>query len=598
MATKTSVANGLWSAPGTWDLGVPVDTDLVIIAHTVTFDVNQSAFVTGVAVTIWKGGTLQVSTTPGVYQLKASADIQGSTSGTGAMAQLLAGTQAVPIPYAAKTFFNLNSTFHVNVTNLWVSVWSAVPAVPVLHTTVLAGVGATVLTVDADVTTDLWAVGDTVLIWNYPYSGATETRVISAISATQITLTAGLTTAKAVGARILLQTSNVRFSSGNTVNGYVFIGTNTNTALRHDIQAEVSGNAYGLSACTNANVYNNAACGNTQGLASCTNANVYNNAACGNTQGLVGCTNANVYNNAASGNTYGLNACTNANVYNNAACGNTYGLTSCTNANVYNNAACGNTYGLNGCTNANVYNNAASGNSQGLASCTNANVYNNAACSNTYGLNGCTNATLHGTQSGNTVADVYLGYGGNVYGYGASLSSTTQVVNYALGANGTRQQGAWLFDIGGVAGALKAWMGGGRIVSDTVTLPPGTTITTTWQYIFESAVNSPVWVDLPLLLKAGTNTVKVYVKKDTNGMTATPKAQLLAATDINGATPLSEVVMVDDTNWQTLTLTYTSATAQQAIVRVEGKNATGSLWTAIAVQGGGGISRSRIIGGI
>ena len=498
MATKTSVANGLWSAPGTWDLGVPVDTDLVIIAHTVTFDVNQSAFVTGVAVTIWKGGTLQVSTTPGVYQLKASADIQGSTSGTGAMAQLLAGTQAVPIPYAAKTFFNLNSTFHVNVTNLWVSVWSAVPAVPVLHTTVLAGVGATVLTVDADVTTDLWAVGDTVLIWNYPYSGATETRVISAISATQITLTAGLTTAKAVGARILLQTSNVRFSSGNTVNGYVFIGTNTNTALRHDIQAEVSGNAYGLSACTNANVYNNAA----------------------------------------------------------------------------------------------------SGNSQGLASCTNANVYNNAACSNTYGLNGCTNATLHGTQSGNTVADVYLGYGGNVYGYGASLSSTTQVVNYALGANGTRQQGAWLFDIGGVAGALKAWMGGGRIVSDTVTLPPGTTITTTWQYIFESAVNSPVWVDLPLLLKAGTNTVKVYVKKDTNGMTATPKAQLLAATDINGATPLSEVVMVDDTNWQTLTLTYTSATAQQAIVRVEGKNATGSLWTAIAVQGGGGISRSRIIGGI
>ena len=50
MATITSVGTGAWSASGTWDSGVPADGDDVVIAagHTITFDVDQSAFVTGV----------------------------------------------------------------------------------------------------------------------------------------------------------------------------------------------------------------------------------------------------------------------------------------------------------------------------------------------------------------------------------------------------------------------------------------------------------------------------------------------------------------------------------------------------------------------
>ena len=54
MATRTSVGSGLWSSVGTWDTGVPVDGDDVVIAsgHVIEFDANQSAFVTGVKVTI------------------------------------------------------------------------------------------------------------------------------------------------------------------------------------------------------------------------------------------------------------------------------------------------------------------------------------------------------------------------------------------------------------------------------------------------------------------------------------------------------------------------------------------------------------------
>ncbi len=50
MATRTSVGSGLWSSAAVWDTGVPVDGDDVVIAsgHVIEFDVNQSAFVTGV----------------------------------------------------------------------------------------------------------------------------------------------------------------------------------------------------------------------------------------------------------------------------------------------------------------------------------------------------------------------------------------------------------------------------------------------------------------------------------------------------------------------------------------------------------------------
>jgi len=100
MATLTSVKSGYWNDPTVWDLGVvPADGDSVTIAagHTVTFNVDQSTFATGLAgLTI--NGTLQIPSTaedpnmPATVVLKVNANIAGSGS-------LIIGSQINPINY-------------------------------------------------------------------------------------------------------------------------------------------------------------------------------------------------------------------------------------------------------------------------------------------------------------------------------------------------------------------------------------------------------------------------------------------------------------------------------------------------------------------
>lgn len=78
MATITSVASGNWGTAGTWDSGVPVNGDDVVIAegHSVTFNVDQSGFANGLTgltingMLIWSGTS---STT-----LKMNGNITGT----------------------------------------------------------------------------------------------------------------------------------------------------------------------------------------------------------------------------------------------------------------------------------------------------------------------------------------------------------------------------------------------------------------------------------------------------------------------------------------------------------------------------------------
>lgn len=78
MATITSVASGNWGTAGTWDSGVPVNGDTVIIAegHTVLFDVDQSGFATGL-VNLTINGILNFKHDSVTY-LKWSGKIQGN----------------------------------------------------------------------------------------------------------------------------------------------------------------------------------------------------------------------------------------------------------------------------------------------------------------------------------------------------------------------------------------------------------------------------------------------------------------------------------------------------------------------------------------
>lgn len=97
MATRTSVGTGAWGTAGTWDTGIPADGDDVVIAagHTVTFNVDQSAFTTGIGLTIT--GTLTHTTTTGTYCLFAKTGASITGAGTWNI-----GTSGTPIPFAAK----------------------------------------------------------------------------------------------------------------------------------------------------------------------------------------------------------------------------------------------------------------------------------------------------------------------------------------------------------------------------------------------------------------------------------------------------------------------------------------------------------------
>ena len=80
MATCVSTGNGLASAAGTWDTGVPVDGDTVTIGHLVEWDIDLSAGPTGITLAI--NGTLFVDdgTGAGSYGLMLAANMTGTGS--------------------------------------------------------------------------------------------------------------------------------------------------------------------------------------------------------------------------------------------------------------------------------------------------------------------------------------------------------------------------------------------------------------------------------------------------------------------------------------------------------------------------------------
>ena len=199
MPTRTSVGSGLWSAAGTWDTGVPADGDDVVIAsgHIVTFNADQSAFTIGVKITIT--GTLNHATSGGPYTmfLKTGASVVGA--GTWNI-----GTSSTPIPFAVKHTIKGVAGWYITVASI--TIYGAEPTYKYLALTAGEAIGQTELSVDTDVTGDLWKDGDTVfVIEKHSASAEVEKRTIASggISPATITLTSGLTNSKNSGAWIV-----------------------------------------------------------------------------------------------------------------------------------------------------------------------------------------------------------------------------------------------------------------------------------------------------------------------------------------------------------------------------------------------------------
>jgi len=204
---------------------------------------------------------------------------------------------------------------------------------------------------------------------------------------------------------------------------------------------------------------------------------------------------------------------------------------------------------------------------------------------NTYGAYSCASRFIDCDFSSNTTAD-FSQPGQNV-GRHCSLNSATQHNAYA-GTNPVPGVQTVMWDIGGVAGYVKAWMAGGRIVPDLTTVP-NAAFTHSHQFIFEyaqttgvTAQPTPVCVDFPV----GTNgqgkiDLTIYLRRDTEAMTEMMRAQIIDLADdpLFGGTPLAEAVMTAGANaWQSMALTTVISDSQQVALRLYGRNASGNAW--------------------
>jgi hypothetical protein len=537
VATRSSVKDGNFSDPTVWDVA-PVDGDTVLIKHAVTLDSDLSAAATGYTITIWKGGVLTAD--PAISGgIKCNGNISGSTSGSGATGQFNVGSAGTPFPQANSFVINLNGNRYIDLTNLVCNFYAAEPVSRYVLLSGAESAGATVLEVGTDVSADpTWFVGARVRVDNINKNVDSEARTIAAIAAGAITIDSGLTAAKIAGSYIHLIQRNVRVTGSTT---YAF-QNGTGSVLR----CELSGNSNGVNA-GSGHTISGTVSGNSYGVYA-GSGHTISGTVSGNSNGVI-YGSGHTISGTVSGNTNGVQYGS-GHTISGTVSGNTNGV-------IY-----GSGHTISGTL---------SGNSNGV-----------------YQGSGLIAATAVFNTNTN---DISLVEGGVWVGYGCALNSGIQVAGYATPDSTMRNRVA-IFDIGGVAGAYKAWMYGGRVVSDAATLPPGNPVSYTFKHIFEIAAGL-LYTDVPVMLAAGANSFTIYLLKDANGMALTPRAELFTAGSdpLTGAAALASAIMADNTAWQTLTLSYTSPREQPAIIRLSGRNASGNFWgQVVAVRAGGGAS--------
>jgi hypothetical protein len=242
---SNGTGGGMWSEPETWaGAVVPGNGDSVTIVagDIVTFDIDMSGWATGIA-GLTCDGTMNCSTSVGRYCLKTDADIGGTGS-------INCGSPETAYPSNCVMTFDLDSkpnSFECG-SGLTLNLHCTRPTHPTVALSRAGAVGQTELSIDTDVSGDIWAPGKTIRInavsGDVPDS---EERVIGAdgIASGTITVDVGLTNAKGSGAEVVLVTRNIRIigSTGSAVR-YMVGGV---------LDCEISGCSVGVSssaACT------------------------------------------------------------------------------------------------------------------------------------------------------------------------------------------------------------------------------------------------------------------------------------------------------------------------------------------------------------
>ena len=550
----TAGVNNLWSNAANWDGGltVPADGDDCIIpsGQTCTFDADQSAFSTGVKITIT--GTLNHALTGGPYTMfiKTGASVVGAGTWN-------VGTSANPIPFAVKHTITGASGWYVNgASGLVMTVYGAEPTYTYVKLSGAEAAGQTELSVDTDVTGDIWADGDTIHINNVNKASQSEERTIAVggIAAGAITVTSGLTADKLAGSYVLLMTRNIKFLAVGNVN-YLQNLTNPTVA---------SGQFVGV---TNYRHFTGGSGLILSGGTFTTGHSVINTSSV--------TINGGVFSNVV----YPLYSASGVIINDTVVSGVTsIAFTNCYGVSIYDGIFAGNNSGI-GVYGLSVFGGTYYGNTSAIISSF-GNIFGGTFSNNGRAIYNSRVSISNATFLDNTQDIIYSEFDA----YNTSFGSATEVLNYA---SLSKETFSYSIDHDQVSGAYKAWTKGGVTTRQAVTYPTG--FTWSMQTVLESATYEGYW-QKEITVSAGASVnITAYLRKDAS-MTYLPRVIIFdkATTDpFAGGTGLNTFTMTDaiDT-WEDDLYGYTNKGSEDVtlVIRVLGKNATGNVYSCLGIE--------------
>jgi len=538
--TSNSTGGGLWSAGSTWVGGsAPVDNDTVVIASgdTVTYDVDWSSAVTypnginGMTIT----GTLKLSrTTSGYLKMKAATTIAGAgTFDCGA-------SSSDAIPFAVKHTITGGAAWSINGTSgLTMTVYAAEPSIKTILLSGDEAIGQTELSVDTDITGDIWADGDTVTINDINKTKESEERVIAAggRAAGTLTVTAGLTAAKSTGAVIVLKSRNVKFIGNGagyvmtafaanklTIAGGEFVGGST--YLINNSSPVISGGSFRSSTGALTLIY-----GGSPNISG----GVFSYAALATTSGTGVVISGGYFTGMSYGTTSGNG------VY--ISGGTINGITQVVGGQAI--TIVGGTFKNCG---------------SGLATA-DAKIKNAIFQTNTQ--------DIHTSQ---------------FTAFNTLFSSTTENANYT---SFNKEVYSESIDHDQVAGAFKSWTKGGVTTKQATTYPSGKTYS--MQLVLENATSEGFWQREVTVGAGASINITSYLRKSAS-MAYLPRVIIFnkAETDpFAGGAGIDTFTMTDSVDtWESDVYTYYNSTSDDVtiVIRTQGMNASGNVFSLIEVE--------------
>jgi hypothetical protein len=498
------------------------------------------------------------------------------------------GTSLSHIPLASKHSIGGGTGWYIQHSGgLKITVYAAEPTIKIVHLTGAEAIGQTVLEIDTDVTGDIWADGDEIGISDVGFYDS-EIRTIAAggIAAGSITVTAGLSAAKVAGAVAVLITRNVKF-----------LGTNYSAAIL--FRTVVSGSldihgGYFTSAGSNSYIAQSCPVGFTidggffhgSGFGFGGNEAIVND---GVFWGVSSC----FYNASTSITINGgyFIACTQV----------FYQLQKVgfINGGVFEVGSLIAT-GTNGIVISNLY---SRNMMTPFSGCGNMAIYGGDFGNSTLSgiLSSCSGVILGGTfgtgNNGILLASMFdIRNAVFVAGSGKPIihMSTVNMLNCDFtGVENSNYSALPIFnysdsiDHDQVSGAYKAWTAGGITTKQAVTKPIG--YASAMQTLLESATKHGYWQKETTVGAGASIGVEMQLRKDA-AMTYLPRCIVFnkASTDpFAGGAGLKTFTMTDSIDtWESDIYTYTNTGTEDVtlVIRCQGMNATGNMYSALEVE--------------